>query len=637
MNEQLALAKVIDSWQKPIYNFALRWLGNEADAADVTQETFLRAIRDLAQLRSKEKLGSWLFTIARRAILQLQRRKSMKRLDAPPYDQSPTSHEMVSQQELQKGIKEALTGLPENHKEVLILRYYHGLNQRQIGEILDRPRTTIQAQLDKGLELLRGKLGKAHAPMLAAPVLGALEQEQLVEVPQALKDKLQSLAKVPLGVTSSLLSGKGMAACVVAGALLMLAVTTRNTPNAGPEIARLEKLKSQRIQLEQDIARYQKQLAPVKEAAPPGAAKQQASEGLKVSNRELSAAISAELRLQELLERRLKTAEANRKDAALRALIRRYAQVVEKLANGRYEPGPKVDRRTQKIMGSSRYAQLVEPLADSPQQKQKLSAAAITDLLQETSSLSVTLRRSKKASIAAVFELLDNPGEPQRFGLTRVLYKITPSLPAGPLVEELHRYAREFLTACQEEPAIQLGIIQSLRAHLATRDRRAMASFLLTLQQQVPAQKQSLLYQKLALYPYPDTHQAVLAYLKRQELPVPSRLQVLNMITPRDHPRFDRTLVTLFQSSHAKVRQRAFHKARQLKQASPAIQAALFNAFVQEQNRPALVTLQALLIEQGDEVLAEQLQTLQDDPQADLEKRGLAAKIRRNILGRKKK
>ena len=49
------------------------------------------------------------------------------------------------------------------------------------------------------------------------------------------------------------------------------------------------------------------------------------------------------------------------------------------------------------------------------------------------------------------------------------------------------------------------------------------------------------------------------------------------------------------------------------------------------------MTLQALLIEQGDEVLAEQLQTLQDDPQADLEKRGLAAKIRRNILGRKKK
>jgi len=156
---QLGVRELIDSHYEALYRYAYRLAGNSADAEDLTQDTFGKAIARLGQLREPERAKPWLFRILRNLYLHRirdDRRKKLIPLDAigdladrgsePPPEIDPAS------------LQEALDGLDETFRTPLILFYFEDFSYRDIAEQMDLPIGTVMSRLARGKGYLKTKL-----------------------------------------------------------------------------------------------------------------------------------------------------------------------------------------------------------------------------------------------------------------------------------------------------------------------------------------------------------------------------------------------------------------------------------------------------------------------------------------------
>jgi RNA polymerase sigma-70 factor (ECF subfamily) len=148
------------------YNLA-RWLtGNEHDAEDVVQDTYLRAVKFFAGFRGGDA-RPWLLAIVRRVCYDwLARNRSQQALAV--FDEELHSDpgasldpaQVVLHQEDQEMLRQALAELPVEFREVLVLRELEGLSYKEIGAITNLPAGTIMSRLARARERLRDALNK---------------------------------------------------------------------------------------------------------------------------------------------------------------------------------------------------------------------------------------------------------------------------------------------------------------------------------------------------------------------------------------------------------------------------------------------------------------------------------------------
>lgn len=245
----------LQSWHKPLYNLAYRALGHREDAADATQDIFLAIVRNMPAL-SGDKRRAWIFRVAHNIVCSHIRRRRRQRLKAVGsvepesegrHEDEAERHEDVVR--LMRGLQE----LPEDRRLPLLLAYFQGLTQEEIGAALDLPRTTVQSRLKKGLEQLRGLLG-AGAPAALPDVLGALPR---LDVPPILEAKLAMTTAAPITgaalMTGGLVSKTKITLAALAlaalsfGAGLSLSARAENpkaAPAPSPELAALREQKA---------------------------------------------------------------------------------------------------------------------------------------------------------------------------------------------------------------------------------------------------------------------------------------------------------------------------------------------------------------------------------------------------------
>ena len=158
-------------WEKPIFNFTYRIVGNEDTAKDICQTTFIRTYRELKRLRDPEKFSSWIYRIALNLCRdELKKKKNRNTLYIEDLQIKSTSAESVMQipdqstktpeevcdhQQIGEILKWALMALPEEQRVVVIMKQYHGLKFTEIAEILKQPINTIKSRLYYGLRALR--------------------------------------------------------------------------------------------------------------------------------------------------------------------------------------------------------------------------------------------------------------------------------------------------------------------------------------------------------------------------------------------------------------------------------------------------------------------------------------------------
>jgi RNA polymerase sigma-70 factor (ECF subfamily) len=149
---------LIAEFHDSIYRYSYRLTGRQADAEDVTQQTFLIAHEKLHQLNSPSSAKSWLMTIARNCFLKRIRRKrdlpaSTIDIDVEQIDQpqnEPTETGLPDPETL----KSALSDLEPNHRVIIMMFYFEKLTYKEIAVQLDVKIGTVMSRLSRA----KGKL-----------------------------------------------------------------------------------------------------------------------------------------------------------------------------------------------------------------------------------------------------------------------------------------------------------------------------------------------------------------------------------------------------------------------------------------------------------------------------------------------
>lgn len=157
-------------YKKPVLNFALRILGNRADAEDVTGEVFLVVFTKKYAQKPGARFSTWLFAVAHNAcITRIRKRKRTVSLwftkDASGeveqwevMDPEASHTEKLIKKETALQVKKAIAKLPPQQKEALILREYHDLSYEQITEILNCSLQNVKILIYRARERLRSDL-----------------------------------------------------------------------------------------------------------------------------------------------------------------------------------------------------------------------------------------------------------------------------------------------------------------------------------------------------------------------------------------------------------------------------------------------------------------------------------------------
>ena len=162
--DRAAFAQLVGRYQRELYHFLVRFLGNRAAAEDVFQETFLQVHQSAEQFDPQRRFRPWLFTIAAnkaRDLIRSQARRPANPLQAtisPGDDESgefidlmQSASELPSdpmeKRELQQLVHDTVATMPEHLREILLLSYFHQFPYKQISEILDIPLGTVKSRL----------------------------------------------------------------------------------------------------------------------------------------------------------------------------------------------------------------------------------------------------------------------------------------------------------------------------------------------------------------------------------------------------------------------------------------------------------------------------------------------------------
>ena len=175
-----AFAAIYDRYADPIHGFCVNRLRDRADAADATQDTFVRAATRLDQLRDPTRLRAWLFAIARndcnRRLALRSRIGDPEALETMAAD-SPAPEAGVASAELADLVHDAAAGLTDRDQELLWLHLHHGLEGEALAAVLDVAPSHAYVMMSR----LRERVGKSLGSLLVAR-LGREECTELAEV-----------------------------------------------------------------------------------------------------------------------------------------------------------------------------------------------------------------------------------------------------------------------------------------------------------------------------------------------------------------------------------------------------------------------------------------------------------------------
>lgn len=162
--DQAAFEAIVQRYERPIYGFVYRMMGNADDAADLTQECFIRAYRNLGKTNNDLNVSAWLHRIASNACLDVLRRR--QRIRWLPWDNtkhepmlgsvdsdSPEQHVMNS--EVSTLVQHTLSRMSPRNRAALIMREYEGMSCDDIGDVLGISRSAVKSVLFRGREEFR--------------------------------------------------------------------------------------------------------------------------------------------------------------------------------------------------------------------------------------------------------------------------------------------------------------------------------------------------------------------------------------------------------------------------------------------------------------------------------------------------
>lgn len=171
--DAVAFEVLLARHQRPVFNFLLRSVRDQARAEDLLQEVFLRVIQNADQFQRNAKFTTWMYAIARNLCVDHARKMTHRRHasldagslgdDAAPLHEriasaAPTTEDLAAAPSLREKIAIAVEALPEEQREVFLLRQLQGLAFSDIASVVGVSENTIKSRMRYALERLQQAL-----------------------------------------------------------------------------------------------------------------------------------------------------------------------------------------------------------------------------------------------------------------------------------------------------------------------------------------------------------------------------------------------------------------------------------------------------------------------------------------------
>lgn len=167
----LAFERIISDYQNVVYSVAYRYADNAEDAADMSQEIFLKMFKSINTFQFKSKLSTWIYRVATNTCIDLVKKANR---DGSTYsinegyensdgdtryseitDDSSQPDIVAEKSEMRDIINTAISGLNEDYRTVIILRDIQGLSYDEISEIIGCSVGTVKSRISRGRKNLR--------------------------------------------------------------------------------------------------------------------------------------------------------------------------------------------------------------------------------------------------------------------------------------------------------------------------------------------------------------------------------------------------------------------------------------------------------------------------------------------------
>ena len=169
--DEAAFEKLVTLYERKVYATAFRYTANEHDAMDISQEVFIRVFRFIHTFNLESSFSTWIYRITVNVCKDhIRKRASRAELPLELMDEESGEYtveisdstydpvELYEQAELRQEIRRAIDDLPDNYKEIVLLRDIGGLSYDEISQTLDIEVGTVKSRLSRAREKLRNFL-----------------------------------------------------------------------------------------------------------------------------------------------------------------------------------------------------------------------------------------------------------------------------------------------------------------------------------------------------------------------------------------------------------------------------------------------------------------------------------------------
>ena len=176
--DRRAFDELVRRYQHRVFTLAMRWMGDEQIASEVAQDVFIALFRSLKNFRGDAQLSTWIYRVVINHCKnrkQYRRRRKMTRHEPLEGDRGkdddgpkrqlagdgPMPDAAVHQTDAERLIRDALEQLPEDQRQIIVLRDIEDLSYEEISELLDLPRGTVKSRLHRARAQLARVLNRS--------------------------------------------------------------------------------------------------------------------------------------------------------------------------------------------------------------------------------------------------------------------------------------------------------------------------------------------------------------------------------------------------------------------------------------------------------------------------------------------
>jgi RNA polymerase sigma factor (sigma-70 family) len=169
-----AFETLVQRYSKPIFNFALNFIGDPDEADEAAQLVFVQMYQSLPRARLDMPLKPWIYQIARNKCIDLWRghntlsltarddpgAEGEEGLELDPPDPTPLPDELAERRDLQRVLRQTINSLPVKYRTAAALRYVNELSFAEIAGVMGVPENTAKTYFQRAKKLLRRRLNE---------------------------------------------------------------------------------------------------------------------------------------------------------------------------------------------------------------------------------------------------------------------------------------------------------------------------------------------------------------------------------------------------------------------------------------------------------------------------------------------